>query len=300
MMGVAEYRLSLAAVAASAVAAMAIVNLTGMTVQSGLLTAMLAFPAGFFGLHLFYDRFRPVLRLSLLAGSLALLIAAACGSSLIAHVGMRFRMPLQDSALAAADRVLGIDTPGLALAFASYPQLSEILAKFYDTTVPAVFLSAIFLSLSGKAQRVWELVLGYCAGLFICCMVSVFWPATANFVYAGLTPNELVGLPSGSGVFHIEAVNYFRNGQNPIVDGGKFAGVVTFPSFHTIMALIVARGLRGHRGLGLLAWLWAALVIIATIPIGGHYVIDLIAGTALWISILLGIRYGRPIRQSST
>jgi membrane-associated phospholipid phosphatase len=288
-----EYRLSLVFVAASAIAAAAVIGLTGMSVPFELLAAMLGFPAFFLGLHLLYGFFRPVIRLSLLAGSLALLLAAACGASLIAHVGMRFRFPLQDRALAAADRFLGIDTPGLALAFAGFPQYSEPLARLYDTTVPAVFLAAIGLSLYGKAQRVWELVLGYSAGLFICCTVSVFLPATANFVHAGLSAHELAGLPSGSGVFHMKAVHYFRDGQAMLVDAGKFAGVVTFPSFHTMMALIVAYACRGCGPLSPLAWLWAGLIIVSTIPIGGHYVIDLIAGAALWIVIVLGVRFWR-------
>jgi membrane-associated phospholipid phosphatase len=281
-------------------AAAVVVQLTAMTVPFELLAAMLGFTALFLTLHLVYAVFRQDLRLSLLTGSLALLLAAACGASLVAHVGMRLRFPLQDSALAAADRLIGIDTPSLALAFAEYPWFSELLARLYDTTVPAVFLAAIGLSLASKAPRVWELVLGYSAGLFICCVISVILPATANFVHAGLTAQELAGLPNGSGVFHLKAVHYFRDGNALLVEPAKFAGVVTFPSFHTMMALIVAYGCRGFGLLSVLAWLWAGLIIVSTIPIGGHYVIDLIAGAVLWIAIVLGARilHSRKPRRS--
>ena len=299
MMAIAEYRLSLLAVAGSAIMAVIVLNLSGMVLPFELTASMLGFPAFFFGLHTLYGKFRPVLRLSLLTGSLALLIAAACGSSLIAHVGMRFRMPLRDEALAAADRLLGIDTPALALAFTRYPQLSEILARLSDTTVPAVFLTASALSLSGRARRGWVLVLGYAAGLLICCTISVIAPATANFVYAGLTAHDLAGLPSGSGVFHMKAVHYFRDGESLIVDAGKFAGVVTFPSFHTMMALIVAYAWRGIRPVSFAASIWAALVLVSTVPIGGHYVIDLIAGAALWIAIVLGVKSWRTQEHSN-
>jgi membrane-associated phospholipid phosphatase len=295
----AEYRLSVVAVATSAIAAAAVIKLTGMAIPDELLAAMLGFPALFFGLHVLYGYFRPVLRLSLLTGSLALLLAAACASSLIAHVGMRLRFPLQDQALAAADRLLGIDTPGLALAFAEFPRLSDFLARLYDTTVPAVFLAAIGFSLYGKARRVWELVLGYSAGLFICCTISVVLPATANFIHAGLSAHELAGLPSGSGVFHMKAVHYFRDGNAMIVDAGKFAGVVTFPSFHTMMALIVAYACRGFGFVSLVAYLWAGLVIVSTIPIGGHYVIDLAAGAVLWLAMVSGVRLWRTQEDSN-
>jgi membrane-associated phospholipid phosphatase len=288
-----DYRLSLFAVAASTVAAMAVLGLTGMVVPLELAAYMIGFPAFFFGLHVVYGKFRPVPRLSQLTGSLAILIAAACASSLVAHVGMRLGMPLQDNALAAADRLLGIDTPSLALAFARHPQISTMLARIYDTTVPVLFLSAIVLSLLEHERRVWELVLGYSGGLFVCCTISAVAPATANFVHAAFTAQELTGLPSGSGVFHMKAVHYFRDGKALIVEAGRFAGVVTFPSFHTMMALIVGYAWRGFGLVSIATYLWATLVVVSTIPIGGHYVVDLFAGAVLWMVMVPGLALWR-------
>ena len=58
-------------------------------------------------------------------------------------------------------------------------------------------------------------------------------------------------------------------------------GVVTFPSFHAITALLIAHAWRGLPGATLFK-IWAALVIVSAVPIGGHYVIDLVVGAALW------------------
>ncbi|MET0589353.1 MAG: phosphatase PAP2 family protein [Novosphingobium sp.] len=60
-----------------------------------------------------------------------------------------------------------------------------------------------------------------------------------------------------------------------------FAQFVCFPSFHTAMALVIVQGFAQSR----LRWpavIWGALTILSTIPMGGHYVTDLLGGMAVW------------------
>jgi len=53
------------------------------------------------------------------------------------------------------------------------------------------------------------------------------------------------------------------------------------------MALMTPYALRGLPGLSAPAWCWGAPVIVSTIPIGGHYAIDFLAGAAIWAAIVL-------------
>jgi membrane-associated phospholipid phosphatase len=83
------------------------------------------------------------------------------------------------------------------------------------------------------------------------------------------------------------------SGQDPSIfqdfhDGSAVLGrnslgsCVTFPSFYTIMGLIVAAMWRKtYSGLcpGLV---WLALMLFSTLPFGGHYVVDLIGGSVVW------------------
>lgn len=114
----------------------------------------------------------------------------------------------------------------------------------------------------------------------------MFYPAIGNIAHSGLGWLAGAGLPSGSGIYHLEAVTAYREGTGVLLDIRKLEGVVTFPSFHMIMALAVAYGFRTTRWLAWPMAGWCALVAVSTVPIGGHYVVDLIGGTALWCACL--------------
>ena len=60
-------------------------------------------------------------------------------------------------------------------------------------------------------------------------------------------------------------------------------GVITFPSFHTIMALITIQAWSWHRALKIPILTWNLAVIFTTLPIGGHYFVDLAAGGLVWL-----------------
>ena len=67
-----------------------------------------------------------------------------------------------------------------------------------------------------------------------------------------------------------------------MIDPTQLAGVATFPSFHTALALMTAAAWRDVPRIRVAMFAWQGLVIISTIPIGGHFVVDLIAGAACW------------------
>lgn len=293
MRATSEYYLSLLAAAVGTVCSIGVLWASGMVIPTDVLIAGGLAPALLFGLHIYYGRVRQVARLELLTGSMALLLWSAATAGIIAHAGMRLRMPLVDDILARADRAIGIDTPGVVLAFAGHPFVGNVLYVVYLSAVPAVVIAALVLSLAGRARRLWELILGYCSGLVACALASTAWPALANFVHAGLTPNQTAGLPPSAGRFFLDSVRYFRDGNNPVVDPRQFDGVVTFPSFHTIMALIVAYACRGAGMASWLVYAWAAVLIVSTVPIGGHYVIDLWAGGLLWLTLIYFARSQR-------
>jgi membrane-associated phospholipid phosphatase len=59
-------------------------------------------------------------------------------------------------------------------------------------------------------------------------------------------------------------------------------GVISFPSFHATMALITAAMWRKNPLAFLAAGAWSLLVLLGTVPCGGHYLVDLIGGGAIW------------------
>ncbi len=64
--------------------------------------------------------------------------------------------------------------------------------------------------------------------------------------------------------------------------GGPFFGVAAFPSLHSAhMLFLLAMAKRRHKFLFTIYVPWTILLLISTIYLGWHYVIDLVAGAAI-------------------
>jgi membrane-associated phospholipid phosphatase len=252
----------------------------------------LVFTAALLGIvHHIYARVRPEPRLALTASLLALLVLAGLLAGVISHAGLRMHYPLIDAWLDGADRAMGINTPRLALMLALHPHWGTLLNLIYVSAFPAVFLTALWLGLRGQDARAWELGLGFTGGILIAATIAAFFPALGNMAYHQLDGTK--GLPAGAGSYYLEAFHYFRDGHDPRFDMRQLSGVVEFPSFHMIMALIVPYALRRTGVLGWAAIAWSVLVVVSTIAIGGHYVIDLVGGAVLWAACMWAARDGR-------
>ena len=81
----------------------------------------------------------------------------------------------------------------------------------------------------------------------------------------------------------------------------RMGAVISFPSFHTVCALILAQAWHGIRFAGPVAKLLAGVIIFSCIPMGGHYLVDLIAGAAVWWGVTLAVdRIGRTGQAKQT
>jgi len=269
-----------ATLALAAIAMTCVVTATGMTVEYAgfvrffvLASVMLALSAWCYARH-------PDKRLAQAAaivgsGTLSLLL---CG--IVSNAGLRLGAPLIDAHLAAIDATVGIHVDRVVRAMAAHPLLIDTLAAVYNASgVVVVGLIALSLVAQQKAKA-WELAATVFAAMQIVAVLSIATPAAGAMAYFGMGDLQGAGLPAGAGVYHLEAFAHFREG-GAVLRLADLNGLVTFPSFHTVLALLATQALWDMR----LRWLgigWTAAVIVSTIPIGGHYVTDIAAGFAVW------------------
>jgi membrane-associated phospholipid phosphatase len=127
----------------------------------------------------------------------------------------------------------------------------------------------------------------------ITAIVSIFLPARGATAFLGLYTLQDEGLPAGAGTYAVSAFEHFYHGDALLVRLADINGIVCFPSFHTVMALLILQGLT-RSPIRLAAAGWAALTIVSTVPIGGHYVTDLAGGVLVWMaSAWLAERFSR-------
>jgi membrane-associated phospholipid phosphatase len=62
------------------------------------------------------------------------------------------------------------------------------------------------------------------------------------------------------------------------IDVATLTGIVSFPSYHATSAVLLAYFLRGIRFVFPAAIVFNGVMIVAALPIGGHYLTDVLAG----------------------
>ena len=76
----------------------------------------------------------------------------------------------------------------------------------------------------------------------------------------------------------------------PVLDFSQLQGLVTFPSFHTVLAVIISYAMRVSRILATLTIPLNCIVIAGTITEGGHHLTDVIAGGFIAVFAILCVR----------
>ena len=154
------------------------------TVIAGLLTVGLLFRFGW--CQEWISRFASALALQLWTG-----LATTC--LLFATLGLQF--PWIDAELAAADRVLGFDTPGLIAWFAASPVITAWLYWAYSYQGLSAFVIAA-LAFIGRTDRLTEQMFIFSAGLVLASLLSIPFPAHGPFAHLAVPSSVFPARPS--------------------------------------------------------------------------------------------------------
>jgi hypothetical protein len=185
--------------------------------------------------------------------------------------------PLWDVRLAAADRRLGLDWPAILRVADTAPAALRLGKIAYDSLIAQMVLCIVVLSATGRTAALRTAVVAAILSGTVIVAISGVVPAMGNLFdaarYHHLSPSiawQERGLISG-----------LRDGSARVLDPGRLMGIVSFPSYHAALPVILARAVRDVRLLRIAAPAWAAITILATPIFGGHYGVDVLAGIGL-------------------
>jgi hypothetical protein len=189
--------------------------------------------------------------------------------------------PLIDEWLILVDGRLGYHWPSFVSALAEYPIAARALGYLYHTSLPQIVVLITILAYLSKEVTLHRFLLVGILTLII--TVAIWW------VWPSVGPSGFQKIPDpvrlATGLYFDDSYGaYLRK----LVDIGPgrispevMTGVVAFPSYHMIMACMVIWYSRGT--LVFFPALLANLAMIpATLSHGGHHLIDLAAGLAVF------------------
>jgi membrane-associated phospholipid phosphatase len=228
---------------------------------------------------IYYQR-RQVPNFVLCLRGLILLVMFSIGCCALMYAAASLGHPFVYRQLAWSDAALGLSANAFGRWTDSRPLISTILSVAYFSMLPQTIVVIAFLGLRDEAERLYE----FLANFMLCAIVAVavfyFAPAIGSCAN-GTIPDHYAPV--------VEHLLSLRDGSRTIVDR-QTQGLITFPSFHAIWAVLLTWAFRGRR-LFVPILMLNALVLVSTIPIGMHYFVDVFAGVALCAVVIPASAY---------
>lgn len=189
-----------------------------------------------------------------------------------------------DPLLVEIDAMLGYSWPELCAWYAQYPFLSDITRSVYQLTLLQLLFSLMFLGLANDRRRLHTAALAliiaslatvFCWALFPSSGASAYWTLdpeidravrpVVNSVYGAELNRQLV-----EGVTHISQI--------------KAKGMIAFPSFHTVMALMTLIAAWPYRIPRYLLIGINIILLPGILVFGGHHLVDVLGGFVLTVA----------------
>ena len=191
--------------------------------------------------------------------------------------------PLWDAALARLDEAMGFHWPTMLAWFDANPAIAAALAPCYSAFLPQQPFVLIALVLVARAREAQTAFLAGLIGLIVTHAIAFFFPAHGAYGYyavlASQHPNIELVLPPLLAPEHA----LLRTGAILDFNGQVRLGLITFPSYHALLAVVLA---WGWWLVPYLRWPGLAInagMLIATPLHGSHYLFDVLVGIALAI-----------------
>jgi PAP2 superfamily len=237
----------------------------------------------------FYRHWRIDQRLASGLTSTAQVVALGAVGAPLSYIAASASLPLQDHALDLIDRALGFDWKAMLAWMNASPALYAVLSPIYLSLTLQMTTVVLCLAFSGRLLWLRVYTLAFVFAVLICIAVSVVLPAEGAWPYYRLTAADsshiMPAVHTSWPVFYGLRDGTFR----ALVAVGS-EGIITFPSLHAALAVIVVAALWP---VPVLRWAFLALnvaMLIATPIDGSHYFIDVIAGVVLAALCLFAAR----------
>ncbi len=219
-----------------------------------------------------------------LLDGVAQILACFALCAVLSYLALSTGRPLIDGTLAALDRAMGFDWPRYVAWIQARPALDGLLFKVYFSPLLELMLATILLGALDR-RRLQELSTAMLIALLLTIGVSAIIPALDAYNHYASAHPELV---NELGVHDLAPL---RQGALREIDLRKVGGLISFPSFHTVLALLFIHALRGIRFVFPASIVLNAAVILSTLTAGGHFLVDLIGGAGLTVVAIAAVPF---------
>ncbi|MDH2401717.1 phosphatase PAP2 family protein [Bradyrhizobium sp. SSUT18] len=222
----------------------------------------------------------------------------------LSYVAGKLNWPLQDQALLAIDRALGLEPEPIARYVNDHPWLADCLARGYGLIKLPLLGIPVVLALTARYVRLQLFMLATSLALAVTIAISAVVPAIGTYWALQLSAAHFPEINTAVYAGQLRDILALRDGSLHELRLFFLSGIVSFPSFHAASAVLYMWALWPVRGIGGIAAALNLLMIAATPVIGAHYIIDVAGGIAvaaasIWAAECYLQWHGRASRMSA-
>jgi membrane-associated phospholipid phosphatase len=216
--------------------------------------------------------------------ALAQLVMAVPVILTLTYVAVSINLPLQDARLLAWDRALGFDFRSFLDFTNHHRELIPLLAQSYSSINLQLLVIVLLLPLTGCYRRVAETVCAVTLAILATTLIAALIPAIGVYGALGLQASDFPQLVPQAYYDTLRDVPLVREGRLHKLSLTQLSGVLTFPSFHAASAILFMWACWPLRWVRLVVIPWNIVMMVATPPGGGHYLVDVLAGVLVAIA----------------
>lgn len=226
-------------------------------------------------------------RIADLAACAAVLVGFTATGAVLSYLVVTIRVSPADAVLAAADRALGFYWIAWSDAVAARPWLNLLLSAAYWSLLPSIILALIVLSATRRSDRCIELIWVIMMSGIATITVSGLFPAVSAPVWFGVP--ERANMAGVLYAPYLQDTLALHGGTFRALNLANASGLISFPSYHATLTLLVAHAMRGTR----LFWamvILAGLTLLSVPSVGLHYLVDIPGGAAVALVTIVIVR----------
>ena len=223
-------------------------------------------------------RYRRDSRIAATTSYCALLLLFQAAAATLSYLVVSTNAPLVDAPLDAWDRAIGFDWLALQAWLQTHTSVHALLRVAYASGLLQLVFVVVFLGLTGRREQLAEFMLLFMGATLVTIVVSGVFPAAGAWKFYAVTASFDLSMLS-----HFEPL---RDGRLREIALDRMQGLIAIPSLHAAMAVLLVYAVRATRFV-LPAFIVLDLAMLVSTPIdGGHYLVDVLAGTAMALALV--------------
>jgi hypothetical protein len=192
-----------------------------------------------------------------------------------------------DLLLIELDAMVGFSWTEAVSYAASVPAFADILRFIYMSSLPQLIVIVLILGFSGRRERLHQFLLTGMFGALLAIAIWAVFPSSGPAAFEVL-PSELSHAFVVGSAYGVELNRLAIEGPT-LLSPKDALGLIAFPSFHTVMACMAVWFMRGTKAFPLFLTV-NTLMLPAIVVHGGHHLVDVVGGFAVFALALWAAR----------